>query len=479
MDAGKLAEKFVDRFAEVVGRENVSTDVAELYCYGFDASIYRSMPGAVVRPKNAEEVSGILRICHAEGIPIVPRGAGTALCGQAIPLNKAVVLDMTRMAEIREVRPQDLYCTVEPGVVYENLNKVLAKQGFSFPTTPGSSDVCTIGGMVAVNASGMRAVKYGATRDYVLGLKVVLPDGKLISCGTKTIKNSGGYQLEKLFVGSEGTLGVITEVTLRITPLPKKRSVVLASFDKLETAGECVSNIIASRILPSALEIMDRVCIEAVKKSMKLKLPDCEALLLIESDGHEKAVSDEIDQIYEICKRTGAREVEFAHDAKRMEELWAGRKGVLPSLSRYGENFVSVSLADDMAVPISQIPKAVKAFQEISRKYGIIIGTYGHAGDGNLHTKVLLDATSKDYWERAEKAVGEIFDAVFSLGGTTTGEHGIALAKAPYMKKERASSLELMRAIKKAIDPKNIMNPGKIFDAPDRIIYSLRYPVKK
>jgi glycolate oxidase len=313
----------------------------------------------------------------------------------------------------------------------------------------------------------------------VLGLEVVLPNGMVMRTGTKTLKNASGYQLDRLFVGSEGTLGVITEINLRVSPLPKARALAMVAFDDLVKAGQCVSNLIAYPLIPSSIEIIDKVCIEAVNKAMKVGFPEAEAMLLVEVDGHPNVVEDEIKLVSEICKKSEAVSVEFSTDKDTMDKWIAGRKAVLPSLSRYGEKYVSVSLADDMAVPMSQIPKAVKAFQEIAKKNGVMIGTYGHAADGNLHTKMLLDPKSKTSWENGEKAVKEIFDAVLELGGTVTGEHGVAISKAPYMQKERPTALETMKAIKKAMDPNNIMNPGKMMDWEGSIISHLRYEVEK
>jgi glycolate oxidase len=469
----------IDELCGIAGKENCSTRTADLYTYGFDASIHHETPDIVIRPENTKQVSRIVKLANEHKIPITPRGAGTGLCGHAVPLKKGIVLDLCKMNKILEVHVEDLYCVVEPGVVYAQLNKELEKCNFFFPPTPGSGDVCTIGGMVAVNASGMRAIKYGATRDYVLGLEVVLPNGEVMRTGTRTLKNASGYQLDRLFVGSEGTLGVITKVNLRVAPLPKARALALVAFDDLVKAGQCVSNLIAKPLIPSAIEIIDRVCIEAVNKAMKVGFPEVEAMLLVEVDGHPKVVEEEIKVVSEICEKSGAVSVEFSTDKETMAKWIAGRKAVLPSLSRYGEKYVSVSLADDMAVPMSQIPKAVKAFQEIAKKNKVIVGTYGHAADGNLHTKMLLDPKSKTSWENGEKAVKEIFDAVLELGGTVTGEHGVAISKAPYMQRERPTALATMKAIKQALDPNNIMNPGKMMDWEGSIITKLRYEVEK
>ncbi|NYT12269.1 MAG: FAD-binding protein [Methanomassiliicoccales archaeon] len=471
-----MEAEVLDHIAAIVGKENMSTRIADLYTYGFDASIHHNSPDLVVRPSSAEEISEIVKIANEKEIPVMPRGAGTGLCGSAVPLKGGILLDMARMNNIKDIRVEDLNCAVEAGVVYDQLNKALATRGFFFPPTPGSGEVCTIGGMIAANASGMRAIKYGATRDYVLGLRVVLANGDIIDVGTNTLKNSSGYQLERLFVGSEGTLGIITDVVLRISPKPKKSAMAVAAFDDVRKAGECVSAIIAHPLIPSAIELMDSICINAVNKTMNVGFPDCEALCLVEVDGDPLVVEKEVKQVHEICQKVGAISVEFSSDPKQMASWTAGRKAVLPALSRLGEGSVSVSLADDMGVPISKIPDAVVAFQEIAKRNGVLVGTYGHAADGNLHTKMLLDAEDPEAWRNGEKAVGEIFDKCIELGGTVTGEHGVGISKAPWMQKERASALNTMKAIKQALDPKNILNPGKLQQWEGSIITKLRYP---
>ncbi|MBU1159416.1 MAG: FAD-binding oxidoreductase [Candidatus Thermoplasmatota archaeon] len=471
-----MKHEVVGELEKILGKERVSTEIADLYVYGFDASIHHVTPDAVVRPANAQQVSEIVKLANRTETPIVPRGAGTAMCGHTVPVKGGIIVDMTQMNKIKELRVEDLYCVVEPGVIYDKLNAELSKRGFWFPATPGSGEACTIGGMVATNASGMRAIKYGATRDYVLGLEVVLPTGEIIHTGTRTLKNSSGYQLDRLMVGSEGTLGIITEITMRFTMKPKASGMTVAAFKSLKDAGQCVSNIIAKPLLPSAIELMDSVCIKAINKCMNIGLPDCEALCMIEVDGHPVAVEEEMVTVEEICKSTGAVSTEKSRDKKKIDEWTQARKAIMPSLSRYGEKFVSVALADDMSVPISRIPEAVVAFQKIAEENGVVVGTYGHSADGNLHTKMLVEPYSRESWKAGEKAVGMIYDKVLELGGTVTGEHGVAITKAPYMQKERADSLGAMRAIKHALDPKNIMNPGKIFDWEGSIIYELRYP---
>lgn len=461
----------------IVGEKNCSTRIADLYTYGFDASIHHVTPDVVVQPRSTEEVASLVKLANKLKIPIVPRGAGTGLCGGAVPLKGGMVIDMTRMNKVKEVRIEDLYCVCEAGVIYDNLQKELAPHKFTFPPTPGSAGACTVGGMVATNASGMRAVKYGGTRDYVLGLEVVLPTGEIIRVGTRTLKNASGYQLERLFTGSEGTLGIITEVTLRIVPKPKKMAMVLAGFDTLEKAGRCVSALIAKPLLPSAMELMDSTCIRAVNKAINAGLPDVAALCMIEVDGDPKVVAEELVEVAKVAESIGAVGLQQTDDPALMSKWTNARKSVMSALSRYGEGMVSVSLADDMAVPISRIPEAVVAFGQIAEKNHVVIGTYGHAADGNLHTKMLLNPESPESWRNGEKAVAEIFDTCVKLGGTVTGEHGVGISKAPYFQKERATAVGAMAAIKRALDPNNIMNPGKVQEWEDGcIIQHLRYP---
>jgi glycolate oxidase len=459
--------------------DDLTTSKAALYSYSSDASIYRKMPDAVVRPRNSEQVVGLVKLANKHGVPLVPRGGGTGLCGGAVPIKGGVIVDMQLMNAIKEIRPESLYCKVEPGVVYDELNRQLARYGYMFPGSPSSGEAANIGGMVATNASGMRAIKYGATRDYVLGLEVVLPTAEVIKVGTHTMKNSSGYQLERLFVGSEGTLGIITEITLRITTLPKSRSVALVTFDNVEEAGQAISNIIAFPVIPSSMEIMDNTTITAANRGADAGLPDVGAILMIECDGPVEEVRREMVQVERLCKESGSTSFTPTEDPKVYNAWHDARKSVMPALGRYRPDLKIVSLADDMAVPISRVAEAVMAFKRVSDENDILIATYGHASDGNLHTKFLLDPTKPEDWRRAEKALSEIYDAVLGLNGTVTGEHGVGISKAPFMKKERASALKTMQAIKRALDPNDIMNPGKLFEwEGEGVITTLRYPAE-
>lgn len=474
-----MTEEAISELKQIVGGEWCSTSIADLYDYSFDASIHGNRPDVVVRPNSTKEIQKIVLLANDKKIPIIPRAAGTAMCGHTVPIKGGIILDLTRMDEIEEIRVEDLYCRVQPGVIYNALNKALGPKGFWFPTSPGSGEICTVGGMVATNASGMRAIKYGATRDHVLGMEVVMPTGEVFMTGTKTLKNASGYQIDRLLVGSEGTLGIITDIILKLTMKPKKTAMVLASFENIKDAGTCVANIISKPLLPSSIEIMDDVCIKAVNKCRNVGFPDVEAIVSVEVDGDPCTVEKEMKIVHEICKDSGAFNVDASDDKATMAKWTDGRKSILPSLSRYGEEFVSVALADDMAVPISKVPDAVVRFHEISKETGITFGTYGHSADGNLHTKVLVNPTSASSWKAAEDTVGKLFRAVIELGGTVTGEHGVAISKAPWMQEERRGSLETMKRIKRALDPNNIMNPGKIFDwEQGSIIKYLRYPVR-
>jgi glycolate oxidase len=467
--------KVLQQLEHIVGKENITTSPVDLYAYSSDASIYRCSPDAVVRPETVDDLVSIVKLANETKTIIIARGGGSALCGHSTPIRGGIIIDMQSWNKVKGIHVEDLYCVVEPGVIYNQLNDALSPYGFFFPPAPGSGEVATIGGMVITNASGVNAVKYGATRDYVMGLQVVLPTGESVKMGNPTLKEAAGYQLARLMVGSEGTLGIVTEVTLKVAPIPEKKAGAVAAFEDLMNAGKCVSNIISSPLIPSALEIMDDICIKAINNATNLNLPDVDGLLLIEVDGDPEAVGKQIKKVADICKESGAASVEHTDDTARLHDLMKARKAMIPSLARYKEGMVTVMLADDMAVPMSKIPESIKRFHEIAEKYDIYIPTYGHAGDGNLHTKIIIDPKSTRAWKRAEKATREIFDVVLGLGGTVTGEHGVGIAKAPFMQKERQTLLSTMKKIKKALDPNNILNPGKQMDWEGSIITDLRY----
>lgn len=472
-----MDQKIIDQIEAVVGKDGYSVEPAVLYTYGFDASIFHRTPDIVVQPRSTEQVSEIMKIAYANKIPVTPRGAGTGLCGSAVPIKGGIVMAMQRMNHIVRLSVADLWVDVEAGMVYNDLNAELAKHGFFFPPSPGSAEACQIGGMVATNASGMRAVKYGATRDFVLGLTFVKADGEIVRAGTRTIKDASGYQLARLLCGSEGTLGVITEVTLKLTTKPKKSASCLCCFSNVEDAGRCISAIIAKPLIPASCELMDSVSINAVNKARGNPLPDCGALCIVEADGETDEVVDrDIAIVEQVAREIGAVEVIATKDKDLIAKWTDARKSVMTSLSALKPGCSSVSLADDMGVPVSRVPQAVKAFQEIAEKYNVTVATYGHASDGNLHTKMVIDPTDKDEWDRGVKAVDEIFDVCVKLEGTVTGEHGVGISKAPNFQQERASELSSIRAIKAAMDPENILNPGKLEQWEGPILGHLRYP---
>lgn len=475
-----LDEKILKQLEAVVGKDGISTSAAVLYTYGFDASVYHSSPDVVVQPTSTEQVSEIMKIAYANGIPVVPRGAGTGLCGAAVPIMGGICLAMQKMNRILNVSVKDLWVDVEAGVVYNDLNAELAKYGFFFPPSPGSGEACQVGGMVATNASGMRAVKYGATRDYVLGLTFVRANGDIVRCGTRTIKDASGYQLARLMCGSEGTLGVITEITFKLTTKPKKSASALVTFGSVVQAGKCISAIIAKPLIPASCELLDSTSIEAVNKARGHPLPDANAIIIVEVDGEtDEVIRRDLKVVEEIASEQGAESVTPSFDSAQIAKWTDARKSVLASLSALMPGYSCVSLADDMGVPVSRVPEAVEKFQAIAKKNNVIVAVYGHASDGNLHSKMLLKVGDADEWDRGIKTADEIFDASISLGGTVTGEHGVGISKAVKFQEERKTELDCILAIKQAMDPKNILNPGKAAQWRGTVKRNLRYPCKE
>jgi glycolate oxidase len=470
----------VEKLKEISGADNVSDRIADLYVYGADASVHQALPSVIVRPKTIDEIQKIMRYANTNKIPVIPRGAGSGTSGHTVPIDGGIILDMKRMNRILEIVPEDMLVRVEPGVVDDDLNRALKPYGLFYPPAPASSRIATIGGEIAANASGVRSVKYGATRDYVLGMKVVLADGKLVNLGANTRVHSAGYQLERLIVGSEGTLGIVVEATMGIRPLPKFRCLGVANFDKLKGAGNAISEIISSGCELSMLELMDKIGIIAVNKAMDLKLPEVAAIILFEADGNVKeAVDFEISQMKKICEKHGGSDIQMSYDVAERTRLFSGRKKLFASLSKYKEGIICTDLADDMGVPNSKIAITAAKIHEIAEKNNVIMAVYGHCGSGVIHTKIMLDPKKKTQWKDAENAVEQLYDYVHSIGGVTSAEHGIGLSKAPAWKKARSDIIPMMRSIKKALDPNNILNPHKLMDAPDDWVgaTNLRYKV--
>ena len=471
----------IKKIKEIVGENNYSDNIADLYVYSSDASVHQALPALIVKPQTIDEVQKIMRYANKKKIPVTPRGAGSGTSGHSVPIDGGIVLDLKQMNRILDIRPEDMLVRVEPGVVDDDLNRALNPYGFFYPPAPASSRIATIGGEIAANASGVRSVKYGATRDYVLGMKVVLADGSLVNLGSNTRVHSAGYQLERLIVGSEGTLGIVVEATMRITPLPKFRCLAVANFNSLKDAGNAISDIITSGSQPSLLELMDKIGIIAVNKAMDLGLPEVAAIILFESDGNVKeAVDYEMRKMKEICEKQNGSGIKMSYDDAERTRLFSGRKKLFAALSRYKEGIICTDLADDMGVPNSKIAQTAEKIHEIAERNNVIMAVYGHCGSGVIHTKIMLDPKKKSQWKDAEKVIDELYDYVHSVGGVTSAEHGIGLSKAPAWKKARSDILPMMKAIKNALDPNNILNPHKLMDAPDDWVKAtnLRYNVR-
>ncbi|MGA9142101.1 MAG: FAD-linked oxidase C-terminal domain-containing protein [Methanocella sp.] len=452
----------LEELRAIVGKERVSDDPAELYCYSFDSSYIRGNADYVVRPQTAEEISRIVKVAAAHHVPIVPRGSASGLTGGSVPVKGGIVIDMGSMNHILEVEVDNLQVLIEPGVIHRALNNELVRHGFFFPPDPGSSDMCTVGGLIANGGSGMHSVKYGTVKDYVMALEVVLPNGDIINTGCKAPKTSSGYDLTRLFVGSEGTLGIITKARLKIHPLPETKAILVATFDRIEDAGRTAVTVLSSGVTPAAMEIMDGSAIDAVQKiDPSLGLPDVEAMLLFEVDGYKEAVARQTEKICQICERFGGKTV-VAKNKDEEERLWAARRLVGVAITRLNPGKVRVYEAEDIGVPIKQVPFMLKKIQEIGRKHGLPLVTYGHIGDGNLHTGIAIDLRNEDEWKRVHAVKDDIYDAVLELGGTVPAEHGIGVIRASLMSKAHGGGYEVMKAIKKAIDPDDIMNPGKM-----------------
>lgn len=470
----------IEKLIKIVGKVNVKSDPADLYVYGSDASVHESSASVVVKPTTIEQVQKIMRYANKKLIPVIPRGMGSSTSGHTVPIDGGIVLDFKAMNKIHEITPENIYCKVEPGVIDDDLNRALKPYGFFWPPAPASSKIATIGGEIGANASGMRSVKYGATRDSVLGMKVVLANGDLVTLGSNTRVATAGYPIERIIVGSEGTLGIVVEATLKIIPLPKFKCLGIANFNSVEEAGKAVTDIISSGASPSMLEIMDNIGITAVNNTLNLGLPDVGAIIMFEADGKVKETIDyEMEAIKNICEKDRGFDIEMSYDAKKRAKLYLGRKKLFSSLSRYKEGIICTDLADDMAVPNSKIAEAAREIHEIAERNNVIMSVYGHCGSGVVHTKIMFDVMDKKKWDDASKAASELYNFIHSVGGTTSGEHGIALSKASFWKKEKADSLNMMKAIKKAFDPNNILNPHKLMDAPDDWITAtkIRYRV--
>ena len=436
-------------------------DVSDLVSYGFDASFGQYMPDYVVQVLSTEDVQNVVKLADEYIIPIYARGASTSLSGGALPVKGGIVVDFSQWNDEFEIYPDDLIIKTRPGVITGKIHALAEKHNLMYPPDPSSSVVCTIGGNLAENAGGPRGIKYGVTKDYVIGLEVVMPDGEVIRTGGQTIKNVTGYDLTKLLIGSEGTLGIITEATLRLIPKPLATKTAMVIFDDLYTAGKSISKILTSGVRPSKMEILDHNALNKVEDYAGLDLPrDAAAILLIEVDGNPENLGDELDTIQKALKEIDVKNVEIAESKEAEDKLWQVRKLVSPAVVESGYTKIS----EDATVPLSKIPEMFKKIDEIKTKYDLNIVVFGHAGDGNLHPTINTNMRDENEVRKTEDAVEEIFNYAIELGGTLSGEHGIGVMKKAFIKKEMGEAgVRYQQMIKKALDPKNILNPGKIF----------------
>ncbi|CAM5204580.1 Glycolate oxidase OS=Ureibacillus acetophenoni OX=614649 GN=SAMN05877842_102200 PE=4 SV=1 [Ureibacillus acetophenoni] len=457
-----MDNQIVQQFINIVGENNVKQSTAQLLAYSYDATAnFQALPDLVLSPRNTKEVSEIVKICNVNKIPIVPRGSGSNLAAGTVPNQGGVVLLFNHMNKIIDFDKENLTITVQPGMITAEICKFVETENLFYPPDPSSMKISTIGGNVSENSGGLRGLKYGVTKDYVKGLTAVLPNGEIVQTGGKLAKDVAGYDLTSLLVGSEGTLAVITEITLKLIPLPKYKMTSIAYFESLEAAAKTVSSIIANKIIPVTLEFLDRKTIDAVEQFMKIGLStDVEAMLLLEQDGDLSQVEQDIHEMTEIAVENGATFAKIANDEEEAEQLKTARRVALSALSRLRPT----TILEDATVPRSELAEMVKRIDRIAEKYNLTIATFGHAGDGNLHPTCLTDLRDEDELKRVEEAFEEIFEAALSLGGTITGEHGVGEMKAPYLEwKVGESGIHLMKGIKAAFDPNNIMNPGKMF----------------
>ncbi|RPI35999.1 MAG: FAD-binding protein [Nitrospiraceae bacterium] len=449
----------MDKLSELLPGKT-STDPEDILCYGFDASGLEAPPAAVVWPHDTSDVIKVMEYAYANGIPVIPRGAGTGMTGGSVPSQGAVILSMEKMNRIIEIDEENLTALVEPGVLNGKFQRELERHKLFYPPDPASMNFCTIGGNVAENAGGARAIKYGVTKDYVLGLEAVLSDGRLIKTGVKTAKGVVGYDLTGLLVGSEGTLAVITKIRLKLLPLPQEVITLMVLFKELEQSGVAVTRIISEGIIPRTIEFLDRETIKAVESYKPIGLPkDVDAMLLIELDGAPSVITRDAEKIKELCNALGGEVIMAENEAARTK-LWEARRAVSPALFHISPTKIN----EDIVVPRNRLPEMLRILKGFSESTGIRIVNFGHAGDGNIHVNLMVDRNNKEEYEKATKLVGDIFRATLELGGTISGEHGVGLTKKAYITMEiRPDELELMKKIKTVFDPKNILNPGKIF----------------
>ncbi|MFA6962226.1 MAG: FAD-linked oxidase C-terminal domain-containing protein [Opitutaceae bacterium] len=455
--------QLMDELKARLGADRVLTAREDILPYGFDGTAtLKQLPACVVFPRDAADVSTVLKLAREHRAPVVTRGSGTGLSGGSVPLPGAVVLCLVKMDRILEVDTANLTLRAEAGAITQKIYDAADAVGLFYPPDPGSMKISTIGGNVAENSGGLRGLKYGVTRDYVMGLEVVLADGSICWLGSKCVKDVAGYNLRDLFIGSEGTLGVVTQVLLKLLPKPAARQTLLATYTAMDAAAETVSAIIAAKIIPCTLEFLDQKTLRCVEDFAKVGLPrDAAAILLVETDGHPAAVADEAAKIEELCRAHGASSVRRAATAAEAAQLATARRSAFSALARLRPT----TILEDVTVPRSELASMIRAVEVIAKKHDLNIATFGHFGDGNLHPTILTDERNTAEMHRVELAFTEIVDETLKRGGTITGEHGVGLAKKPFLKRQLGdASYDLLRLVKKSLDPEGLLNPGKIFD---------------
>ncbi|WP_029192864.1 FAD-binding oxidoreductase [Paenibacillus harenae] len=457
-----LDRVLVKQLRAIVGEAYFRDDKESLVAHSYDGTpMLQALPDGVIYPESTQQISDVMKLLASRRVPVVTRGSGSNLCGGTVPVQGGVVMVMHRMNRILETDLENLTATVQPGIITSEFINHIESLGLFYPPDPSSMRISTIGGNIAECSGGLRGLKYGTTKDYVLGLEAVLANGDIIRTGGKLMKDVAGYDLTKLLVGSEGTLAIITEATLKLVPPPASKKTMLAMYRDLYGAARTVSAIIESKIIPATLEIMDNPTIRVVDAYAKLGLPlDMEAVLLIEQDGDPEKVERDMERIREVCERERADRIEIASSREEAEKLLTARRSAFTALARLRPT----TILEDATVPRSKIADMVLRINEIAKKYNISIATFGHAGDGNLHPTATTDARDHDEISRVERAFEDIFAAAIELGGTITGEHGVGMVKAPFLEwKIGAPGMELMKGIKQAFDPHHLLNPGKLF----------------
>ena len=457
------AAEFVPELRRLVGESNVLTQTEDLIPYSFDGTAaLQAMPGCVVLAETVDQVSSVLRLANQTQTAVVTRGSGTGLSGGSLPTPECIVLCLAKMSRVLQLDRANLTLLAEAGATTQAIADAAAETGLFYPPDPGSMKISTIGGNVAENSGGLRGLKYGVTRNYVMGLEVILPDGECLWTGNKCVKDVAGYSLRDLFIGSEGTLGVITKVLLKLIPKPAAKQTLIATFAQMDHAAQAVSDIIGAQIIPCTLEFLDRTTIRCVEDFAHIGLPlDCEALLLMETDGHPAAVREEAARMEAVAVKNGAREVRRARDEAEAARLATARRSAFSALARVAPT----TILEDATVPRSELAKMIRFVEAVAKKHELRIGTFGHMGDGNLHPTFLTDERNQEEMRRVEEAFHEIFEEAIRLGGTITGEHGIGVAKKSFLPKFAGQAqMRVMRELRKALDPRGILNPGKMFD---------------